>query len=262
MDDSKLGGAIFAITALVLGITAYNSMKKESFGEVSAPSVQSTTRLTAGPDIQVAIDAENFQNRIIMNNASNRDDVSQMSSSFYQTLQDYLNPSSDNLELAQNISSKNIQAGRVNPGAANMYSNDVGDGFGSVLGHLNGSAYPPVSFRDDRAAGLSKCAKDLPMFAASSLLPKPSSNASDNGLSPSAARSLAAFTALGAFEQIGVPTQIGNLPGSKISQERMTFNVPKSNMTVPLFNASSSAMYPSDYGQVNSTTWRNGFSGI
>lgn len=260
MDDSKLGVAILGLSALVLGIAALTN-KKENFTEV-APNTSSATRLTPAPNIQVAMDAENFQNRIIMNNASNRDDVSQQSASFYQTLQDYLNPSSDNLELAQNISSKNIQAGRNNPGAANMYSNDVGDGFSSVLGHLGGSDYPPVNFGDDRAAGLSKCAKDLPMFAASSLLPKPSTNASDNGLSQSAARSLAAFYALGAYEQIGVPTQIGNLPGSKITQERATFNVPQANMTVPLFNASSSAMYPSDYGQVNGTTWKNGFSGI
>ena len=153
-----------------------------------------------------AYDLENYQDSIVVNNGSSVEDINKTGARYYLNLQNYLNPSIDNLELAQNISSRPTQAGIPLPGAASFYKNSLGDGYTDNLGHLKGMAFPPVSYVNDRADQLSQCAKDLPMFAASSLLPKPSVNADNNGLSQSAARALAAFTALSPAEQIGAIT--------------------------------------------------------
>jgi hypothetical protein len=99
------------------------------------------------------------------------------------------------------------------------------------------------------------------MFAASSLLPKPSTNANNNALSQSAARALSAYTALSPVEQIGAITSI-NTPYSKTSDVRALDPIPQSSMLTPLFNASSSTYVSPTYGQVIASTDQVGASGL
>jgi hypothetical protein len=147
------------------------------------------------------------------------------------------------------------------PGASSTYRNDLGDGYTNNLGHLGGSSYPAVSYQNDRAAQLSQCAKDLPMFAASSLLPKPSVNADNNALSQSAARALSAFTALSPGEQIGFITS-DNSPYSRQTDLRATPQIDYNNYVDPVFGGSSSLGISPTFGQVNSSTLRTGPSGL
>jgi hypothetical protein len=184
-----------------------------------------------------------------------------MGANYYSTLQNYLNPSMQNLQLAQNVYSGNIMGGAPQPGATSSYSDSVGNGYVDNLGYLNGDSFPPVAYSNDRASELSKCAKDLPMFAASSLLPKPSTNANNNALSQSAARALSAYTALSPVEQIGAITSI-NTPYSKTSDVRALDPIPQSSMVTPLFNASSSTYISPTYGQVIASTDQVGASGL
>ena len=152
-------------------------------------------------------------------------------------------------------------AGVPLPGASSTYKNSPGDGFVDNLGHLGGLTFPSVNFQNDRASQLSQCAKDLPMFAASSLLPKPSVNANNNALSQSAARALAAFTALSPVEQIGAITS-NNTPYSKTSDYRSLDQIDYSNFQTPMFGAASAGGIPPTYGQVNSQNDRSGPSGF
>jgi hypothetical protein len=122
-------------------------------------------------------------------------------------------------------------------------------------------AFPPVSYKDDRASQLSQCAKDLPMFAASSLLPKPSVNADNNALSQSAARALAAFTALSPAEQIGAITS-NNTPYSKTTDFRALDQLSIQSMQTPMFGSASALYTPATFGQVNSGTDKSGPSGL
>ena len=218
-------------------------------------------KLSGGPSLTSSYNLENYQNDVIMNNGSSVDDINKTAARYYLNLQNYLNPTLDNLELAQNISSRPIQAGIPLPGASSYFKNGLGDGYMSNLGTLNGQNFPPVSYQNDRAAQLSQCAKDLPMFAASSLLPKPSVNANDNALSQNAARALAAFTALSPVEQIGAITS-NNTPYSKTSDFRAIDPLLSQNMFTPAFNAGSALYQSTVYGQVNSSKDAVGASGL
>ena len=238
--------------------------KRENFGAVTGSNpadVNTVNRFSSGPSLSSAYNLENYQDSIVMNTGTSVEDINKSGANYYLNLQNYLNPSIDNLELAQNISSRPIQAGVPLPGASSFYKNSLGDGYTDNLGHLNGMSFPAVSYQNDRASQLSQCAKDLPMFAASSLLPKPSANADNNGLSQSAARALAAFTALSPVEQIGAITS-NNTPYSKTSDFRALDQINLNNMQTPMFGASPALYVPPSYGQVNSSDDTAGPSGF
>jgi hypothetical protein len=224
-------------------------------------SVNVDPRYTGAPSLNSANDLEQYQDSVVMNVGTSVEDVNKTGAKYYLNLQNYLNPSINNLELAQNVSARPIMAGVPLPGASHFYKNSIGDGFTDNLGHLGGMAFPPVAYQNDRAAQLSQCAKDLPMFAASSLLPKPSVNADNNALSQNAARALAAFTALSPAEQIGAITS-NNTPYSKTSDYRALDQLPMQNMQTPMFGASPALYIPPSYGQVNSTSDQVGPSGL
>jgi len=227
----------------------------------NAADLNTVNRYTSGPSLGAANDLENYQDSIVMNTGSSVEDINKTGARYYLNLQNYLNPSIDNLELAQNISARPIYAGVPLPGATSFYKNGLGDGFTDNLGHLGGNEFPAVSYKNDRAEQLSQCAKDLPMFAASSLLPKPSVNADNNALSQSAARALAAFTALSPTEQIGAITS-NNTPYSKTSDYRALDQISLNNMQTPMFGASPALYVPPSFGQVNSSNDRSGPSGF
>ena len=272
-NDMNLGCTIFAISAVILAISTLNIFNnQESFTALGdptgapilqeqAPAMNSTMRYTGGPSLPSTMALENYQDSLVMNVGTSVEDVNKSGAQYYQNLQNYLNPSIDNLELAQNISSRPTQAGVPLPGAAHFYKNNLGDGFTDNLGHLGGNSFPPVAYANDRADQLSQCAKDLPMFAASSLLPKPSVNADNNALSQSAARALAAFTALSPSEQIGAITS-NNTPYSKTSDYRALDSIPTNDMQTPIFGASPALYTPPTYGQVNSSSNKSGASGL
>jgi hypothetical protein len=224
-------------------------------------SVNFDPRYTGAPSLSSAVDLEQYQDSIVMNVGTSVEDVNKTGAKYYLNLQNYLNPSINNLELAQNVSARPIMAGVPLPGASHFYKNSIGDGFTDNLGHLGGMAFPPVAYQNDRAAQLSQCAKDLPMFAASSLLPKPSVNADNNALSQNAARALAAFTALSPAEQIGSITS-NNTPYSKTSDYRALDQLPMQNMQTPMFGASPALYIPPSFGQVQSSSDQAGPSGF
>jgi len=228
---------------------------------MSSADVNFVPKYTAAPSLSSANDLETYQDNIVMNVGTSVEDVNKMGARYYTNLQSYLNPSIDNLELAQNVSSRAIMAGVPLPGASSFYKNSIGDGYTDNLGHLGNMAFPPVSYRNDRAAQLSQCAKDLPMFAASSLLPKPSVNADNNALSQNAARALAAFTALSPAEQIGAITS-NNTPFSKTTDYRALDQIPLQDMMTPVFGASPALYISPSFGQVNSKTDQAGPSGF
>lgn len=227
---------------------------------MSSQDVNFVPKYTAAPSLSSANDLETYQDNIVMNVGTSVEDVNKTGARYYTNLQSYLNPSIDNLELAQNVSSRPIMAGVPLPGASSFYKNSIGDGYTDNLGHLGNMAFPPVSYQNDRAAQLSQCAKDLPMFAASSLLPKPSVNADNNALSQSAARALAAFTALSPAEQIGAITS-NNTPFSKTSDYRALDQIQTQNMVTPIFGASPALYISPTFGQVNSSSDQAGPSG-
>ena len=228
---------------------------------MSSENMNFVPKYASGPSLSSANNLETYQDSIVMNVGTSVEDVNKSGARYYLNLQNYLNPSVDNLELAQNISSRPVMAGVPLPGASHFYKNSIGDGFTDNLGHLNGSAFPPVSYQNNRAAQLSQCAKDLPMFAASSLLPKPSVNADNNALSQNAARALAAFTALSPAEQIGAITS-NNTPYSKTSDFRALDQLAISSMVTPIFNASDALYISPTFGQVQSSNDQVGPSGL
>jgi hypothetical protein len=228
---------------------------------MSSENMNFIPKYTSGPSLSSANNLETYQDSIVMNVGTSVEDVNKSGARYYLNLQNYLNPSVDNLELAQNISSRPTMAGVPLPGAAHFYKNSIGDGFTDNLGHLNGNSFPPVSYQNNRAQQLSQCAKDLPMFAASSLLPKPSVNADNNALSQNAARALAAFTALSPAEQIGAITS-NNTPYSKTSDFRALDQLSISSMVTPIFNASDALYISPTFGQVNSYNGQSGASGL
>jgi len=262
MANEKLGCAVFAIAAVLLAISTFNVFQEqENFTDVALPTQNVIPRYTASNSLQTAQNLENYQDQLVMNVGTSVEDVNKAGARYYLNLQNYLNPSIDNLELAQNISARPIMAGVPLPGAAEFYKNNLGDGYTDNLGHLNGSTFPSVSYQNDRAAQLSQCAQNLPMFAASSLLPKPSVNANNNALSQSAARALAAFTALSPVEQIGAITS-NNMPYSKTSDYRALDSINWNNYIDPIFQGASSLGIPPYFGQVQSSTDRSGASGF
>ena len=261
MANENFGCAVFAIAAIILAISTLGVFnKQEGFGEVTG-DVNVIPRYTSAPSFTNARDLEDYQDKLVMNIGTSIEDINKSGARYYLNLQNYLNPSIDNLELAQNISSRPIKAGVPLPGASSFYKNNLGDGYMDNLGHLDGNSYPSVSYSNDRAQQLSNCAKNLPMFAASSLLPKPSVNANNNALSQSAARALAAFTALSPAEQIGAITS-NNTPYSKTSDFRALDQISTNIMQTPMFGASPALYVPPSYGQVNSKTDQAGPSGL
>jgi hypothetical protein len=258
MANDNIGVGLFGLAAVLLGVSVMNTMNKKEKFTITAN--EEDPRYSSGPSLQTTQDIQNYQREVVVNTGTSADSINKMGADYYSKLQNYLNPSNSNLELAQNIYSGNIQGGVVTPGASSSYSNVKGDGYVDNLGYLNGSAFPSVAYSNDRASELSKCAKDLPMFAASSLLPKPSTNADNNALSQSAARALAAYTALSPVEQIGAITSI-NTPYSKTSDIRAIEQIPRNSMQTPLFNSASSTYIPPTYGQVQSSTDLSGPSG-
>ena len=261
MGDNSIVG-LFGLSALVLTISALNLMennKKEKF-TFAAPDGQDA-KMSSGPSLETTQALQSYQNSVLVNTGTSSDQINKMGANYYSTLQNYLNPSMQNLQLAQNVYSGNIMGGDSQPGATSSYSDAVGNGYVDNLGYLNGDSFPPVAYSNDRASELSKCAKDLPMFAASSLLPKPSTNANNNALSQSAARALSAYTALSPVEQIGAITSI-NTPYSKTSDVRALDPIPQSSMLTPLFNSSSSTYISPTYGQVVASTDQVGASGL
>jgi len=287
MSGDNIVPGIFALSALVLGTSFLLKKNKESFTAMTQEAIEAFDSVEAfngsqqysngfgqrerfgavedrqapGPDVAATKAIETIQDQVKVNTGSNVDDINKLGAQYYSNLQNYLNPSMSNLQLAQNISSAPNTPGGIVPGAASSYADSLGNGFVDNLGYLDNKAYPSVSYANDRAAQLSQCAKDLPMFAASSLLPKPSANADNNAISQSAARALAAFTALSPIEQIGAITSI-NTPYSKTSDIRAIDPIPQGNMQTPLFNSSPSTYVSTTFGQVNNTTNKTGPSGL
>jgi hypothetical protein len=267
MANEKLGCAVFAIAAVILALSSLNIFNQEKFTAVEGSPANgfgnqnNITKLTTAPTLSSALDMEGYQESLVVNNGTSIEDVNKAGAQYYMNLQNYLNPSIDNLQLAQNISAMPIMGGVPLPGAAEYYGNNVGDQYVSNLGQLNGSYYPSVNYSNDRAEQLSQCAKDLPMFAASSLLPKPSVNADNNALSQSAARALAAFTALSPAEQIGAITSNGT-PYSKTSDYRALDQISTMSMQTPIFGASPALYIQPSFGQVQSNTNMSGPSGL
>jgi hypothetical protein len=257
MEDTIVG----ILGLILLAVPAFNLMnnKKEKF--TFAADDAPDARLSSGPSLEATKNLQNYQNSVLVNTGTSGDQINQMGANYYSTLQNYLNPSMQNLQLAQNVYSGEIMGGSTQGGSTSSYSDSLGNGYVDNLGYLNGDSFPPVAYSNDRASELSKCAKDLPMFAASSLLPKPSTNADNNALSQSAARALSAYTALSPVEQIGAITSI-NTPYSKTSDVRALNPIPQSSMLTPLFNASSSTYISPTYGQVVASTDKVGPSGL
>jgi hypothetical protein len=204
---------------------------------------------------------QNYQDSLMVNSNTSIADINDMASNYYSVLQNYLNPTPLNLELAQNISSGSIVPGSTVTGESSSYSDSNGGGYIDNLGYLGKNVYPPVAYGNDRSAELSSCAKDLPMFAASSLLPKPSTNADNNALSQDAARALAAFTALSPVEQIGGITSI-KTPYSKLTDIRAIDPIEKDKMLNVPFNGASSYGTTTTFGSVNAAGQNvpNGYS--
>jgi hypothetical protein len=251
---------IFAIAAVVLAMSSLNIFNKEKFTDMQ--NTQNVVpRYTGAPSLSAAQNVENYQDSIVMNVGSSPDNATKLGAMYYNNIQNYLSPSIDNLELAQNISSRPIMAGVNLPGAANSYKNNLGDGFVSNLGILGGNVYPSVSYQNDRASQLSQCAQNLPMFAASSLLPKPSVNANNNALSQSAARALSMFTSLSPIEEIGAPTN-NKSPYGRITDIRKipVFDY-NNSMNVPFGGSSQSSQSPI-FGQINAATGMAGGNGL
>jgi len=265
MASDNFGTMVFSISAIILAMSTLSIFNnQENFGAVQGSNpadVNVVPRYTSGPSLSSAANLEGYQDSIVMNTGTSVEDINKSGARYYLNLQNYLNPSIDNLELAQNISSRSIQGGVPLPGASSFYRNNLGDGYMNNVGHLGGMAFPPVAYQNDRAAQLSQCAQNLPMFAASSLLPKPSVNADNNALSQSAARALAAFTALSPVEQIGGITSDGT-PYSKTSDLRALDQIPMSNIITPVFGAASSLYSSPTFGQVQSGSNLPGPSGL
>uniref|UniRef100_A0A6C0I7W9 Uncharacterized protein n=1 Tax=viral metagenome TaxID=1070528 RepID=A0A6C0I7W9_9ZZZZ len=240
-----MGCTVFTIAAIILAVATIVNVNKSSFTEV--------TTMTPGNSLSNTLALENYQDSVVMNVGTSTAQVNKMGAQYYLDLANYLNPSKQNLELAQNISPTPIQAGVPLPGASASYTNKNGNGYVDNLGYLNDSAFAPVAYSNERASQLSKCAKDLPMFAASSLLPKPSSNADNNALSQSASRAMAAFTNLAPSEQIGPLTRLGSMPYGTTVSERPIPLIPMDKTITPLFNGPSNIGIPVTFGSVNNS---------
>ena len=126
MSSDNLGCTIFAIAAVILAISTFNVFdKQEKFTEVEEN--KAIVRNSPGPSFQANVKLEEFQNRIVMNTGTSVQNVNKIGATYYANLQNYLNPSIQNLELAQNISANRIMAGSPMPGAATSYSKHLGN---------------------------------------------------------------------------------------------------------------------------------------
>ena len=223
--------------------------------------MENIQRNFSGPSLQDTQNLQNYQNNLNVNNNTSINEINQMASNYYSILENYLNPTPMNLELAQNLSTNNSMGGQVVPGAASSYSDSNGNGYIDNLGYLGNNVYPSVAYPNERYDELSNCAKDLPMFAASSLLPKPSTNADNNALSQDAARALSAYTALSPVEQIGGITRI-KTPYSKLTDIRAIDPINSSQLVNVPFNGSSSYGTTTTFGSVNANGQNapNGYS--
>jgi hypothetical protein len=221
-----------------------------------------TQRNYSGSSLEATQQLQNYQDSITMGVGTNLNTVNSMAAQYYAILENYLSPTQLNLELAQNISSKSIYPGSTTGGQSSYYEDSTGNGYVDNLGYLGNNVYPSVSYGNDRMAELSNCAKDLPMFAASSLLPKASTNADNNALSQDAARALSAFTALSPVEQIGGITSI-KTPYSKLTDLRAVDGVNIEMLINPAFGGSSSLGINPTTGAMNSKgqPGANGFRG-
>jgi hypothetical protein len=220
-----VAAAVMAIAMLMM-MTINKDETKEAFTEVAGPgpgpamspeAMASTQKMvrTSGPSVKATEAVQNYQGNITMDVASTPEDVLQRGAEYSDAVLAYTNPSNVNLELASNQPSSGLNA----PGKCTYYGNTTtGNGFVDYCGELGGNTYPPVDY-PGRDVKLSQCAKDLPMFAASSLLPKASPNTDTQELTQEAAQALAALTNLSPIEQFGAPTNFG-LPQEVVSSER------------------------------------------
>ena len=203
---------LLAVVILII-MTVNRKQQKEDFSEVDMQPTMQTRQ--AGPTLAATQAIQDYPSSISMDVGSTVQDVAQKGAEYSDAVLAYTNPSGQNLELASNQPMSGLNA----PGKCNYYSDPVtGNGFVDYCGELGGQTYPAVDFpgRDQK---LSQCAKDLPMFAASSLLPKASPNADTQELTQEAAQALAALTNLSPIEQFGAPTNFG-LPQEVVSSER------------------------------------------
>ena len=100
MSTDNLGCTIFAISAVILAISTFNVFdKQEKFTEVE----DTVVRNSPGPSFQSTVKLEEYQNRVVMNVGTSVENVNKIGAEYYLNLQNYLNPSIQNLELAQNI---------------------------------------------------------------------------------------------------------------------------------------------------------------
>ena len=126
MANEKLGCAIFAVAAVLLAISTMNVFQQqENFTEV-APTQNIVPRYTGAPSLSAAQNLENYQDKLVMNVGTSVEDVNKAGARYYLNLQNYLNPSIENLELAQNISARPIMGGGSLPGASITYRNVLG----------------------------------------------------------------------------------------------------------------------------------------
>lgn len=207
-------------------------------------------KYNSGALLDDTINLQNYQDSIVNNVETGPDEINKIAADYYKVLENYLTPSRENLELCQNISANPVSGGPSLPGAASTYTNSLGEGFVDNLGYLGKNSFPPVAYENERMNQLSNCAKDLPMFAASSLLPKPSTNADNIALSQDAARALAAFTSLSPTEQIGSITS-NNTPYSRTSSLRYTPELPVKSMLSVAFQGSSAMFQSPFFGQTD-----------
>lgn len=218
-NKKHIGVAVAVMAVAMLMMMTVNQENKEAFTEVAAgpAPAASTAKMvrSSGPSMRATEAVQNYQDNVTMDVASTPEDVLQRGAEYSDAVLAYTNPSSVNLELASNQPMTGLNA----PGKCHYYGDSTtGNGFVDYCGQLGGKTYPAVDYpgRDQK---LSQCAKDLPMFAASSLLPKASPNADTQELTQEAAQALAALTNLSPIEQFGAPTNFG-LPQEVVSSER------------------------------------------
>jgi len=228
-------GAVVATMAIALMMMmTINDDNKEAFTEVDVEATPTKMVRTAGPSERATEAVQKYQDNLSVDVATTPEDVLQRGAEYSDAVLAYTNPSGVNLELASNQPMSGLNA----PGKCDYYGDSTtGNGYMNYCGELGGKSYPPVDYagRDQK---LSQCAKDLPMFAASSLLPKASPNADTQELAQEAAQALAALTNLSPIEQFGAPTNFG-LPQEVVSSERPAPPVPNrfNNDLVALYNS-------------------------
>ena len=137
MSDKNLGCTVFAISAIILAISTFNIFnKRENFTETESAQTETNAKFSSGPGFENTQRLQEYQNRVVMNTGTSTEQVNKIGAQYYLNLQNYLNPSIQNLEMAQNISSQRIQAGVHLPGASSSYSNKNGNGYVDNLSYI------------------------------------------------------------------------------------------------------------------------------